>query len=149
MKRYPKETAESRLFDTIVGGISRLFSGRRSSGLAHQVGTAVDRSYIQTEWQRIQQSMQEGGESRFQQAVIAADKLLDHVLRSLVPGETMGDRLKNARDVFRSAEAYQAAWNGHKLRNRLVHEVNYQTLSWEAERAIEDFEKALRDVGVL
>jgi hypothetical protein len=61
----------------------------------------------------------------------------------------MGDRLRNAGSIFSNRDTYQAAWNGHKLRNRLVHETNYQTISWEAKEAIQDFEKALRDLGVL
>lgn len=147
MNRYPRETPESRLFDAIFGGIGRLFRRRESSW--QTVTGTVDRAYIKDEWIKLQQLMIMGGESRYQQAVVSADKLLDYVLKARVPGETMGDRLKNARNVFTSAEAYQAAWNGHKLRNRLVHEADYQTVSWEAKKAIQDFERALRDLGVL
>lgn len=147
MNRYPKETTESKLFDAIFGGIGRLF-GRRGGGPTI-TGAPTDRQYVQTEWQKIQEAMTVGGESRYQQSVISADKLLDYVLKAKIPGETMGDRLKNSEKLFTNRDAYQAAWNGHKLRNRLVHEANYQTLSWEAKEAIRDFERALRDLGVL
>jgi|GEM_PF-995669 len=146
MSRYPRETAESKLFDTIVGGLGRLF---RRKGGPTITGTPIDRQYIQAEWQKIQEAMTVGGESRYQQAVISADKILDYVLKARIAGETMGDRLKNATTLFSNRDTYQAAWDGHKLRNRLVHETNYQTVSWEAKRAIQDYERALRDLGVL
>ena len=147
MNRYPKETPESRAFDAIFGGIGRLF--RRKGTDRQAVTGSIDRTYVQTEWTKLQELMVMGGESRYQQAVVSADKLLDYVLKARVPGETMGDRLKNAGNMFTNRDTYQAAWNGHKLRNRLVHETNYQVLSWEAKSALQDFERALRDLGVL
>lgn len=147
MKRYPRETSESKIFDAIFGGLGRLFFRKKMT--PGRVAASIDRNYVQEEWERIQESIRTGGESRFQQAVIAADKLLDYVLKATVPGETMGDRLVNARQAFSEPAAYQAAWDGHKLRNRLVHETNYSTVSWEAQQAIQDFERALRDLGVL
>lgn len=147
MNRYPKETFASKIFDAIFGGLGKLFR-RKSQGQQAAVGDC-DRVYVRDEWAKLQQLMVMGGESRYQQAVVSADKLLDYVLKARVPGETMGDRLKNASNLFSNRDTYQAAWSGHKLRNRLVHETNYQALSWEAKAALKDFELALRDLGVL
>ena len=147
MKRYPRETSESKIFDAIFGGLGRLFFRKKVT--PGRVAAGVDRNYVREEWQKIQDSIQTGGESRFQQAVIAADKLLDYALKATAPGETMGDRLINARQAFSDPAAYQAAWDAHKLRNRLVHETNYQAISWEARPAIQNFERALRNLGVL
>ncbi len=57
-------------------------------------------------------------------ALIDADKLLDFVMKSSgLRGETMGDRLKNAEKRF-ERNMYNKIWEAHKLRNRLVHEID-------------------------
>ena len=56
-----------------------------------------------------------------------ADKLLDFFLKSKrLKGETLGERLKNAQKVF-SREDYNALWNAHKLRNKIAHEIDFET----------------------
>ena len=64
-------------------------------------------------------------ESKLKSAVLEADKLLDYVLKSKkVRGETLGDRLKNSKNLF-STSSYNKVWEVHKLRNRLAHEMNF------------------------
>ncbi|MEP7103629.1 MAG: hypothetical protein ABI721_02900 [Candidatus Dojkabacteria bacterium] len=59
-------------------------------------------------------------------AVFEADKLLDFVLKSKkVKGETLGERLKNAKHLFRNNTSYNTIWEVHKLRNKLAHEMDY------------------------
>jgi hypothetical protein len=80
-------------------------------------------------------------------AVIEADKLLDNVLRSMViPGETMGERLKAAGYKY---PKLRDVWPAHKLRNQLVHDSAFQLTQGHAKRALKDFEKALRVLNVL
>lgn len=80
-------------------------------------------------------------------AVIEADKLLDHVLRSMVmPGETMAERLKAAAYKYPNI---REVWPAHKLRNQLVHDNDFQLSQKRAQRAIKDFEKALKLLNVL
>jgi DNA-binding LacI/PurR family transcriptional regulator len=78
--------------------------------------------------------------------VLEADKLLDHLLKGhRAPGLTMGDRLKASEHRF-SREAYNSAWNGHKVRNEIVHNAQYQLTDFMARAAIENFQKAIGEL---
>lgn len=58
-----------------------------------------------------------------QTVLIDIDKLLDYTMRMKgIKGETMGERLKNAKRYFKWDD-YQKVWEGHKYRNKLVHEI--------------------------
>lgn len=76
--------------------------------------------------------------------LIDADALLDAVLKHVVSsGTTMGERLKNAKHVF-PAQHYQDIWDAHKLRNRLVHEVDAHVSGAHLEQAIKILLQAVR-----
>lgn len=80
-------------------------------------------------------------------ALIEADKLLDHVLKSMmIPGETLGERLKMAAYKY---PAITKVWPAHKLRNQLVHDSAFELRSSEARRALSDFHDALRTLRIL
>jgi hypothetical protein len=52
------------------------------------------------------------------------DKLLDYALQqSYYEGNTLGERLKAASPKF-NKQVYNTIWESHKIRNRLVHEMN-------------------------
>lgn len=56
-------------------------------------------------------------------SLVELDKLLDYLLQSKrVSGNTLGERLKNAKNMFSKSD-YNTLWSAHKLRNSLVHEV--------------------------
>ncbi len=58
-------------------------------------------------------------------SLVEADKLLDHALKhSKVSGSTMGERLKEAKRLF-DYNLYNDIWDAHRVRNSLVHEVNF------------------------
>lgn len=110
---------------------------------------SFDREMIGRRWQEIQEMVNLGGASRLRGAILEADNLLDYALKGKgLLGETMGERLKSARHLF-TKDGYEAAWQGHKLRNRLVHELEVDILHWEVKSGIANFAKALRDLGVL
>ena len=64
-------------------------------------------------------------------------------------GETMGERLKIAQKRFSRYDIYQDVWEAHKLRNRVVHEVDNELLHHDAKKAIDYFRRGLRDLGIL
>lgn len=106
----------------------------------------LDQQFMKNKWQEIEQLMQLGRPSNFARAVLEADKLLDHILKGLrTPGLTMGDRLKAAKNRF-SREGYNAAWQGHKVRNELVHNSSYELTDFIARAAIENFKKAIGEL---
>lgn len=123
-------------------GTSSAKPGKRKAG-------AVDIEQVSRQWADIQTSIGLGGATHFGSAVVSADKLLDHVLKQKgYPGETMGERLKASRDDV-SPAVYHNIWEAHKLRNRLVHEVDQQVMSYEAKDAIKAFEAMLRELRAL
>ena len=80
-------------------------------------------------------------------AIINADKLLDQALRERgLPGETMGDRMKNAKSLFSNNNNI---WNAHKLRNRIAHENTAKLNPIVMHRAMSAYKAALKDVGAL
>ncbi len=123
----------------------RLLFGRKNPSAALRAG-GLDRGFIRDKWQEIEELMKLGQPSNFARAVLEADKLLDHVLKGYrAPGITMGDRLKASQSRF-SPEGYNAAWKGHKVRNELVHNTQYQLMDYEAKDTINNFKKALDEL---
>lgn len=103
---------------------------------------------IQSKWAEIQAMMALGGPTNFRQAIMEADKLVDAVLKSKVRGETMRERLKNARNLF-PRDAYDKLWTAHKIRNKIAHEADFEGLSSDAQLAIRNFERALKELRVI
>lgn len=106
----------------------------------------LDRQFVQNKWQEIDELLVLGAPSNYQRAVLEADKLLDHLLKChRAPGLTMGDRLKATQKKF-SPDGYNAAWQGHKVRNELVHNAQYELTDFMAKAAIENFKKAIGEL---
>ena len=99
-------------------------------------------------WQEIKSHVNSFKESEWKFAVIEADKLVDDVLKSAgFAGESMGERLMLIKpDQLLNL---QYLWDAHKLRNLLVHDVNYQITHRQAIWAIEAFENVLRELEAL
>lgn len=80
-------------------------------------------------------------------AIINADKLLDQALRERgIAGETMGDRMKNAKTLFSDNNKI---WTAHKLRNRIAHETTAKLNPVVMHKAMSAYKAALKDVGAL
>jgi len=98
-----------------------------------------------SKWLKIENSISED-ESSLHLAVLNADKLLDAALKARgFRGETMGERMKNARNAFRNNDA---VWGAHKLRNKIAHE-EISVSPKLAKQALAAFKGALKDVGAL
>ena len=115
-----------------------------------QKGTTerVDLSVIPIKWQEVSAMMKMGGPANFKQSIMDADKLVDLALKSKVSGDTMGDRLKNAQNLF-DRNTYNNLWTAHKIRNKLAHEADFEGLSSDATLAVRYFEKALKELRVI
>jgi len=101
---------------------------------------------IRETWTQIEQ-MSNQGLMGAKLSVIEADKLLDGVLRSMIiPGETMGERLKSASYKYKDISK---VWTAHKLRNQMVHDSAFEITPQQAKRALKDFEAALKTLHVL
>jgi hypothetical protein len=119
-------------------------SKRRKSSAA-RTGT-LDREFVSRKWADIQ-IMIAGRGGSLRDAVSEADKLVDYALKqSGVPGDTMGERLKNSRGRFSNIDDI---WSAHKLRNALAHEADFDLVPDQARQAVTQFERGLKDLGAL
>ncbi|MCK9360962.1 hypothetical protein M0Q28_01910 [Patescibacteria group bacterium] len=106
----------------------------------------LSREKIKATWEQIEKSSGMGIMGA-KLAVIEADKLLDGVLKSmLIPGETLGERLKAAQY---SHPNIKNVWPAHKLRNQLVHDATFEITASQARRALADFKAALHTLRAL
>jgi hypothetical protein len=109
----------------------------------------INREDFLIKWQEAENLLALGGPAQLKQAVISADNLLDQYLKSQnLIGETLGERLKNARSVF-SPEAYQKAWEAHKVRNEIVHNADYQLFSWQTNQVMNNFRYIFREKRII
>jgi len=127
-----------------VGFFDLLFGG--SSVSSNVVSLPTSRK-IKEDWEKVQELLKLGGPSQLRQALITADKLLDNALKEVVAGESMGGRLKNARDVFDRYQ-YQTIWEAHKLRNNLVHEVGFEPPHFVIKEAVATIKDSIVKLGV-
>ena len=106
------------------------------------------RSGVMAKWEEILTHISSTREFEWKFAIIEADKLVDEMLKSArYPGETMGERLVSIDKA--QMESLDGLWEAHKLRNRIVHDTNYFMRYAEAKRAINFYEKTLRELGIL
>jgi len=149
-----QESTEQKIVKTILNGLwwlvsapfKLIFKKRNPGQYQTHENVSLDRQFVQTKWQEIEQLLALGHPSNYQRAVLEADKLLDHLLKGhRAPGLTMGDRLKASQKKF-SSDGYNAAWNGHKVRNEIVHNAEYQLTDFMARAAIENFKKAIGEL---
>ena len=84
---------------------------------------------------------------KYKLAIIEADKLMDRAFRECgLQGQTTGERLVSAGKILSDKEA---VWQVHKLRNRLVHEMDVELNLKQTKRALLVFVRALKDLGAL
>ncbi|MGH7238738.1 MAG: hypothetical protein ACREHG_01600 [Candidatus Saccharimonadales bacterium] len=96
-------------------------------------------------WRAIGHHLKE--ESTWHLALIEADDLLDDVLkRRGFKGNSMGERLLNARQEFTDNDS---VWVAHKLRDRLVHEHDVKLDEKTIKMALRAERQALKDLGAL
>lgn len=98
-------------------------------------------------WLAIEKQLNKNEPSSFHLTILNADKLLDQALKERqVRGETMGERMKTARESWSNANN---VWFAHKLRNQIAHESEAQVHYEDARRALAAFKQALKDIGAI
>lgn len=105
----------------------------------------LDTEFVIRHWAEIQQMMKTGG-SGLKNALMEADKLLDHVMLAKgFHGDTMGERLKSGGSKFSDLNGI---WAAHKLRNQYAHEVHIDVVPREVEQAVAKLGQGMRDLGI-
>jgi hypothetical protein len=127
----------------IVGGlIFALISYSSKSGRKQ-----LDQDKYRQAWLTIEQGLQVNNVDSYQLVILNADKLLDQALIERGrKGQTMGERLKNSKDLFSNRNS---VWEAHKLRNQIVHETNFKSSYEQTKKTLNGFKQALKDVGAI
>ena len=108
----------------------------------------IDVEKYRVKWLEIQNQIQRGDDQANASAVVNADKLLDHSLKSLgYEGLTMAERLKSVKN--RKLSDKQAVWQAHRLRNQVVHEIDMKVSYDKARWALGVYKKALKELGAI
>jgi hypothetical protein len=95
-------------------------------------------------WEKIVVLIGSDNPNDWKLAILEADKVLEMVVNTFaVPGDNMGDKMKNIeRGDFQTLEE---AWQAHKVRNRIAHEQNFHISQREARIAVDNYEKVFRE----
>jgi hypothetical protein len=103
---------------------------------------------IQRDWEKIQARLEKDDEASLKLAVIEADNLLDEILKRMgLPGKDMGERLEQmSREQLKSLDDI---WDAHRLRNLIVHKSDVVILKSQGKKAVEAYEKGLRELEVI
>lgn len=116
-------------------------------GLKHRSRSGLNIEKYRSSWKAIKGSLDSKNMVTYQMAILSADKLVDQAMRDLrVSGETMGERLKSSGNLFSNIDD---VWFAHKLRNRIAHESDVSVNLLTARKALNIFEKALKDLGAI
>jgi hypothetical protein len=127
----------------VAAGIVKLLRGAGKSSN----WDALNRQKFTASWKEIEALAKQGSPAGRKLALIEADKLLDHALKSVgFPGETMADRLKVAQYQH---PKIKDVWTAHKWRNQLVHEQNFSLSDRQTHEALRAFEAVLRSLKAL
>lgn len=100
-------------------------------------------------WKHVLSLIESPSESDWRMAIIEADSMLDELLQEKgYSGDTLGERLKNARsDAFVSINN---AWSAHEIRNKIAHSGSDYSLSQlESRRVMRLYETVFEELGLL
>lgn len=105
----------------------------------------LNRAYFESKWKELQKGLNKP--ETWPMAIIQADNLLDEALKKRrFKGKTMGERLVSAQRMLSSNDS---VWYAHKLRNKLVHEVDVELKKKDVQQALMGLRQALRDLGAM
>lgn len=112
---------------------------------AHHPVIHEDKSAVQKRFQEVQRLAESTNPNDWRVAIIEADIMLDDLLQSQgYPGDTLGDRLKAVDKA--DFHTIDAAWEAHKIRNRIAHDGSNHLLNErEVRRVVSLFEAVFRE----
>jgi hypothetical protein len=116
---------------------------------AHRKRTEREEKKGNQRWERIVALMGYSDEAQWRIAIIEADSMLEELLTERgYPGETLGDKLKNANPL--QFTTLDLAWQAHKVRNALAHLGEAYPLSErEARATIDLYARVFGEFGII
>lgn len=107
--------------------------------------TKTDERRENPRWVQVQEHINSQNPAEWRLAIIEADSILEEMTEKMrIPGETLGERLKNVEPS--DFLTLQRAWAGHKVRNQIAHQGSGYNLTYkEARETIDHFEAVFRE----
>ena len=103
---------------------------------------------LDKKWNSVMDKLEKNNESDYKLALIEADNIFDDLLKKIgYQGEDMGERLKQITEA--QLANIDELWQAHKTRNRIAHEPGFKLTYSQAKRAIEIYQRAIRDLEVI
>ena len=132
-----------------MGFFSSLFGNRSFNSESYL--SLMDRRTATEMWHKVEEEVAYGKPSNYRSAVINADKILEFVLSKMYPRlPSTGERLKAVKDKFvGDYELYDSLWFAHKVRNELVHNLNFELPSSQVRDILEKFKAGLVKLGAI
>lgn len=102
--------------------------------LAYQETTKGDPA-LGHRWEDVKRLIDSTNQNDWKQAILSADLILDDILTTMgYRGESVGEKLKRVEPAdFRTL---QQAWEAHKVRNQIAHEVGFNLTHYDANATI-------------
>lgn len=100
-----------------------------------------------TKWNSIEENMKSGDIILLKLSIIDADKLLDQVLGTLGYEGDLGEKLKQI--TSEQLGSIEMLWRAHKIRNQMVHNVDFEITAEDAVEVLEMYKIGLKELGIL
>jgi len=138
-------------FFVIVYATVRLFELRKREEEFYStvISTPETAGGMHPRWEHIQSLLEGAGPSKWREAIIEADIMLDDVLtKEGYTGAGIGEKLKKIDET--DVATLQDAWEAHKVRNQIAHQGSTFELSEAvAQRTIAHYEAVFREFHVI
>lgn len=135
----------------IVYATVRLFELRKREEDFYStvITTSEAKGGMHPRWEHIQSLLEESSPSKWREAIIEADIMLDDVLtKQGYTGAGIGEKLKSVDET--EFATVQNAWEAHKVRNLIAHQGSTFDLSESlAQRTIAHYEAVFREFNVI
>lgn len=102
----------------------------------------IDWLEIESRQQMVVSMSLQGNQIAIKQAVIDYDKLIDHIMKQFLPGNTFGERLKSIKNKM-PKQIYHKLWQAHIKRNELVHDHGSFITDWEVKTYMATYQEAV------
>lgn len=99
-------------------------------------------------WHKITERLKKRQENEYKLAFIQADEMLDNALEKMgYQGTSLGQRLEQIK--AETISNIDDVWKAHKIKNNIVHDPNYKLTLDQVEKALNIYEKAFQELGIL
>jgi hypothetical protein len=134
MKLHNIEKEEERMYGAEAG---------------HSLLSSAPESPVNGKWTRVIEHLNSNNPSDWRLAIIEADIMLDELLTTLgYHGDSIGDKLKAVEPG--DMKTYDAAWEAHKVRNRIAHAgSDFELNEREAKRVVALFESVFKEYQII